>query len=97
MRKIYSGVTKIPEKEAGKEITEGCLVLEGGAWRGLYTMGALDAMMEEDINFRTVMGISAGIPVITGARGAMEKLTDGMEITLEPGLGRVYAGAVRVG
>ncbi|HAE15289.1 MAG TPA: patatin family protein, partial [Erysipelotrichaceae bacterium] len=31
-------------------MTEGLLVLEGGAWRGMYTQGALDAMMEEDIN-----------------------------------------------
>lgn len=58
--KIYSNADKLPQGEAPKTVTEGCLVLEGGAWRGIYTQGALDALMEEGINFQTVTGISAG-------------------------------------
>jgi len=50
----------LPEGCAGEDITEGCLVLEGGAWRGMYTQGVLDALMEEDINFQTTVGVSAG-------------------------------------
>ena len=58
--KIYSGYKNLPNARASEEITEGCLVLEGGGWRGLYTQGALDALMEEGINFRNVIGVSAG-------------------------------------
>ena len=40
-------------KEAG-------LVLEGGATRGVFTSGVLDYLMEEDIYFSYVIGVSAG-------------------------------------
>ena len=59
MRK-YKHLDTLPIGRASDEITEGCLVLEGGAWRGLYTVGVLDAMMENDLNLRTTVGISAG-------------------------------------
>ena len=36
------------------------LVLEGGALRGLYTSGVLDAFMEEDLYIPQVVGVSAG-------------------------------------
>lgn len=36
------------------------LVLEGGANRGVFTSGALDYLMEEDIYFSHVIGVSAG-------------------------------------
>ena len=36
------------------------LVLEGGAMRGLFTAGVLDVLMEEDVAFDGVMGVSAG-------------------------------------
>lgn len=58
--KKYANLDKIPSGEASNEITAGCLVLEGGAFRGLYTEGVLDALMENDINFQTVIGVSAG-------------------------------------
>ena len=41
-------------------MTPGCLVLEGGAFKGLYTQGLLDAMMTEDVNLQCVIGVSAG-------------------------------------
>ncbi len=53
-------MSDIPGGTAGKKITEGCLVLEGGAFRGLYTQGFLDAMMVHDLNMRCVIGVSAG-------------------------------------
>ena len=37
--KVYSKVAEIPTGNAPDVITEGCLVLEGGAFRGLYTQG----------------------------------------------------------
>ena len=36
------------------------LVLEGGAMRGLFTAGILDAFMERGFYFPKVVGISAG-------------------------------------
>lgn len=36
------------------------LVLEGGAMRGMYTAGALDVLLENDINFDGIIGTSAG-------------------------------------
>ena len=36
------------------------LVLEGGAMRGMYTAGVMDMMMDHDIHFDGVIGVSAG-------------------------------------
>ena len=36
------------------------LVLEGGAMRGLFTAGVLDVLMENNISFDGVIGVSAG-------------------------------------
>lgn len=58
--KVYSKLDSIPNGRASDSITEGCLVLEGGAFRGLYTQGLLDFWMQNDINFQTVIGVSAG-------------------------------------
>ena len=58
--KIYGKIDTIPTGRATDEITKGCLVLEGGGWKGLYTLGVLDRMMERGINFSSVVGVSAG-------------------------------------
>ena len=60
MRKIYSGIDDIPTGSASDTITHGCLVLEGGGWKGLYTLGVLDYMMQNHLNFTSVVGVSAG-------------------------------------
>lgn len=39
---------------------KGTLVLEGGAARGIFTSGVLDYLMEQDVYFENVMGVSAG-------------------------------------
>ena len=36
------------------------LVLEGGGTRGAYTSGVLDVLLEQNFEFPTVYGISAG-------------------------------------
>ena len=59
-KKTYSRIDDIPKGTASDRITEGCLVLEGGGWKGLYTLGVLDAFMVHDINLQAVVGISAG-------------------------------------
>ena len=50
----------IPHGRAADTLIPGCLVLEGGAFRGLYTQGYLDAMMENGLNLSCVIGVSAG-------------------------------------
>ena len=58
--KVYSKIDTLPTGKASNEITKGCLVLEGGGWKGLYTLGVLDYLMEKGINFSSVVGVSAG-------------------------------------
>lgn len=58
--KVYSKIDSIPSGRATDRITSGCLVLEGGGWKGLYTLGVLDRLMEQDVNFSAVVGCSAG-------------------------------------
>lgn len=41
-------------------LTEGALVLEGGAARGIYTAGVCDVLMEQGIHMQCVAGVSAG-------------------------------------
>lgn len=36
------------------------LVLEGGAFRGLFTAGVLDYLMQNDVQFKYAVGVSAG-------------------------------------
>ncbi len=58
--RVYSQLYNIPRGNAGDSLIPGCLVLEGGAFRGLYTSGVLDAFMQNDINLSSTIGISAG-------------------------------------
>ncbi len=39
---------------------QGTLILEGGGMRGVFTAGVLDYLMEQDVRFKNVIGISAG-------------------------------------
>lgn len=41
-------------------LTEGALVLEGGAARGIYTAGVCDVLMEQGIHMQCIAGVSAG-------------------------------------
>ena len=56
----YSGLKELPSGHADDSITPGCIVLEGGAFRGVYTSGVLDALMEAGLNFQCTVGVSAG-------------------------------------
>lgn len=59
-KKIWSGADSILCKDAPDTIVPGCLVLEGGSFRGCYTSGVLDVLMENGINLQTTIGTSAG-------------------------------------
>lgn len=71
--KIYSGIDNIPRGTADGEIVDGCIVLEGGGFRGVYTSGVLDCLMENGINLQATVGVSAGamtgISYVTGQIG----------------------------
>lgn len=58
--KQYSRVNELPSGKAEGGVIKACMVLEGGAFRGVYTSGALDAMMLAGINTEATVGISAG-------------------------------------
>ncbi|MBL7575429.1 Predicted phospholipase, patatin/cPLA2 family [Peptoniphilus asaccharolyticus DSM 20463] len=58
--KVYSKIDEIPRGQASENLTKGCLVIEGGAFRGVYNQGVLDAFMLNDFNFESVIGVSAG-------------------------------------
>lgn len=56
----FFGVNNIPRGHTDDSIVPGCMVLEGGAFRVLYSEGVLDALMEENINLQTTIGVSGG-------------------------------------
>ena len=57
---VFSGIEHLPRGQASDKLCSGCIVLEGGAFRGVYTSGVLDALMEADINMQCTIGVSAG-------------------------------------
>ncbi len=59
-KKIYSDWDNLPKGHVTGNVQNGCLVLEGGSFRGLYNQGVLDAMLINGINIHTVIGVSAG-------------------------------------
>lgn len=59
-RNVYKDLDKIPTGHARGQLTKGCLVVEGGAFRGMYNQGVMDFMMENGLNFECVIGVSAG-------------------------------------
>lgn len=59
-KKVYEKLNDIPEGHARGRLTTGCLVIEGGAFRGLYNQGVMDFFMENNLNFECVIGVSAG-------------------------------------
>ncbi len=58
--KAYDKLDELPRGEASDKLTHGCLVVEGGALRGMYCQGVLDALMMNDINFDCYIGVSSG-------------------------------------
>jgi predicted patatin/cPLA2 family phospholipase len=59
-KKVYDKLNDIPSGHAKGQLTKGCLVVEGGAFRGLYNQGVMDFFMENGLNFECVIGVSAG-------------------------------------
>ncbi len=59
-KKVWSGADSIHCAQAPDTVIPGCIVLEGGSFRGCYTTGVLDVLMENGINMQTTIGTSAG-------------------------------------
>ncbi|MBR0435438.1 MAG: patatin family protein [Lachnospiraceae bacterium] len=59
-REVYEKIAMIPWGKGTDTVTPGCMVLEGGGWRGLYTLGVLDVLMIAGVNLEATVGISAG-------------------------------------
>ena len=57
------------------------LVLEGGGMRGLYTVGVLDALMEQEIWVDEVVGVSAG--ACNGVSYVSRQLGRGVKVNLD--------------
>ncbi len=72
-KSVYSRLSELPRGRASRRLTPGCLVLEGGALRGTYSVGVMDALMEADINLQCTVGVSAGalngISYVSGQMG----------------------------
>ena len=60
MKNNFIGTECIPVGNASNNIIEGCIAVEGGGFRGIYSAGVLDALMENDINMSCLVGVSAG-------------------------------------
>ncbi|MGX7200280.1 patatin-like phospholipase family protein [Enterococcus nangangensis] len=58
--KIFSGLAELPQGQAPDTLHKGCIVLEGGAFRGVYGEGVLDVLMAAGINMECTIGCSAG-------------------------------------
>ena len=58
--KAYSSVAALPAGQYTGPLTPGCMVLEGGAFRGVYTSGVLDALLQAGIQMQCTIGVSAG-------------------------------------
>lgn len=63
-------------------IKKATLVLEGGATRGVFTSGALDYLMDQDLYMSHVIGVSAGC---CNAVGYVSKLTAQNKRLHDPG------------
>lgn len=58
--KVYSKLDTLPKGKTDETIIDGTLVLEGGSLRAVYTSGVIDCLMENNLNFRNTIGVSAG-------------------------------------
>ena len=57
---LLTAASGLPNGRANDTVTPGCLVLEGGAFRGVYTEGVIDLLMLTGLNLQTTVGTSAG-------------------------------------
>ena len=93
--KKFGKLDRIPSGRSKDIITEGCMVLEGGGWKGLYTLGVLDYLMQHDINLQSTVGISAGS--LAGVGYVTGQIGWGARVNLTYRHDKNYIGAGAVG
>lgn len=90
--KVYSKINDLPDGTATENITEGCVVMEGGAFRGIYVAAALDALMENGINLSCAIGVSAG--ALNGMNYISGQIGRAGRITLNHRFDKKYVGGM---
>ena len=61
MKPDFTDFPLLPQVHTAEgDVTEGALLLEGGSFRGVYTAGVCDVLMENGIHMQAVAGVSAG-------------------------------------
>ena len=76
--------------KASDNITSGCVVVEGGGFRGIYAAAALDALMKNDINLSCLVGVSAG--ALNGMNYISGQIGRAATITLNHRADKNYVG-----
>ncbi len=94
-KRVYKGLDRLPTGTASEKLSEGCLVLEGGGWKGLYTVGVLDCMMMNDINISNVVGVSAGALSAVGYVSGQIGLSARIDLTYRHDSNYCGMGAMR--
>ena len=79
--RAYDKLDKLPRGQASDRLTHGCLVVEGGALRGMYCQGVLDALMMNDINLDCYIGVSSG--AMNGVNYLSGQIGRGVYLTLK--------------
>ncbi len=101
-RKAISGkvVTGKTAKEVNEKMVDGAVIVTIGTDKDMMASfeRAAAVITEEGglTSHAAVVGISLGIPVIVGAKDAVDTFQDGMIVTVDPERGHVYAGTNKV-
>ena len=59
-----------------------CLVLEGGAMRGLFSAGVMDVLMERGVAFDGIIGVSAGAALAAAVKIGQRQEMKGKNIVV---------------
>lgn len=70
------------------------LVLEGGAFRSLYTSGVLDVLLKENIEANCVIGVSAG--ALTGMNYVSKQIFNNSKQTFKAVVTNCEKGTSRI-
>ena len=88
--KEYDKLDEIPTGDIKNKYIDACIVIEGGAFRGVHTSGVLDCLMLNNINCKCVVGVSAGS--LNGLNYASGQIGRGARINLKYRNNKNYVG-----
>lgn len=93
-------VTARTPEEAVRKMTKGAILVAPSTDKDYMPAFEQAAAVITEVGGITchaaVVGLNLGIPVIVGVQGALDKLTDGMEVTLYAEKGVIYSGQAKV-